>query len=299
MDMEDMRHGLLSIMERMDGMLEDALDIRAIARGAGFSYYHFCHLFHGIVGMPIGRYIRMRRLAHAAHALSGDQKVIDIAMRYGFETHSGFSKAFKRQYGCSPEVYRMHARADVPPPPAHYVKKKMDCGGIVMEPTFEKRPATRIAGYVLRTRTENGENRQDIPAFWQQYMNSGMAQKLHGEAFVTSHDEYGACFMEEADGAFDYIVGVRVEEDAQVPEGYAVRTIPEAQYAVFRTPEAAPDQFVSSIQRTWTHIFEEWFPKSPYEYADGGVDYERYDDASMGDETKSCEICIPIQQRSK
>lgn len=289
------REMLEDTLEYIDSHITEELSAGMLASRAGFSTYHFCRVFQVLVGYPVMGYVRLRRLSFAANALSSGRRIIDIAMDYGFETHSGFSKAFRRQFGCSPEKYRLHAHYAMPSAPSLASIDKYHTGGIVMEPKFVALESKKIAGYILRTRPANGENLKAIPEFWTRYLEEGWIKKLHGERFVKNHDEYGACFPEsEEDGSFEYMIGVEFNDGADIPEGYEVREIPAATYAVFDTPPADRPSFSNSIQGVWQYILGEWMPGSGYEYAPGCVDYELYDERLMGDTGNVCSIYIPV-----
>lgn len=289
---------LQEVLTYIDEHLKEELNVEVLSAHAGFSSWHFCRLFQWSVGYPVMHYVRNRRLTFAAHELTTGRKILDIALEYGFETHSGFSKAFRRYYGCPPESYRRHANSERPSPPSLPRMKKYLNGGIIMEPKFVTRPAVKIAGYALKTKSEGGENNRSIPAFWAAYMNDGRVNRLHGESFVKEHAEYGACFPENLDtGEFDYVIGVEVKDGAVIPEGYHVCEIPAATYAVFSTPPSDAAGFSPAIQGTWQFLFNEWFPASGYEYAPGCVDYEYYDERCMTEKAKVCDICIPVVKK--
>lgn len=85
-----------------------------ISSRAGYSLSHFCRLFEAAAGLSLGRYITRRRLLHAAYAMSRGMEAIEAAMEYGFDTHAGFYKAFRREFGCAPSVYLRTHRAARP-----------------------------------------------------------------------------------------------------------------------------------------------------------------------------------------
>jgi AraC family transcriptional regulator len=192
-------------------------------------------------------YVRKRRLAFAASALNSGRRIIDIAVDYGFETHSGFTKAFRRYFGSSPEKYRVNASFNVPMLKIKKKAKQYINGGIVMEPKLVKKPAVRLAGFVLKT-NNNGDNKSAIPKFWQEYIGSGKMRKLHGESFIKNHSEYGVCFMVNPEtGAMEYVIGVEIKDGADIPAGYHICTIPEALYTVFSTPPSDKAAFTAAI----------------------------------------------------
>ncbi len=289
---------LQRVLDYVDDHLGDTLSADVLASVAGFSPYHFCRVFQWTVGHPVMEYVRQRRLAFAAAELAGGRRILDIALEYGFETHSGFSKAFRRHFGCAPETYRMHAHSARPARPSLAQTAKYVSGGIVMEPKFVSLPKIRLAGYEITTTTADGQNSKDIPAFWQAYMADGRVKTLHGAGFVTDHAEYGACFLVGPEtGEMVYIIGVKAGDDADVPGGFAVRELPAATYAVFSTPPSEAANFTQNIQGVWQFIFGEWFPASGYEYMPGGVDFELYDERCMAETGRVCDVYIPVVKK--
>ncbi|GHV39977.1 AraC family transcriptional regulator [Spirochaetia bacterium] len=286
---------LQEMLRYIDTHIKEKMNVEKLAERAGFSPYHFCRIFQWSVGYSIMEYVRNRRLAFAATELNSGHRIIDIAVDYGFETHTGFTKAFRRHFGCSPEIYRIHASFDIPKLPILEKTKQYVNGGIVMEPKMFKKSAVRIAGFAIKTRSKDGENFKAIPQFWSDYMADGRCEKLHKEAFLKSHEEYGACLSENPEnGEFEYVIGVEVKEGSDIPPEYHACTIPESLYAIFSSPPADGASFSSAIQGTWKYIFSEWFPTSGYEFAEGKVDFELYDDRCMTETGKVCDIYIPV-----
>ncbi len=291
---------LQDILDYIDAHIADDIGIDGLARRAGFSRWHFCRVFQWGVGYPVMEYVRRRRLAFAAWALGEDRRILEIALEYGFETHSGFSKAFRRAYGCAPETYRLHTHGGRPLPPSLPCMRRYAIGGIVLEPKFITRPALRLAGYGLKTTTAENQNARSIPAFWDAYLRDGRMERLHAEPFVEDHTEYGACFPEDPEtGEFEYVIGLVPRAGAEIPDGYRVWELPEAEYAVFSTPPCDAARFSPTIQGVWDFIFNEWFPQSGYEYAPGCVDFERYDQRCMSETGKVCDVYIPVVRKPR
>ena len=85
--------------------LKSELSAYELAENEGFSLFHYYRLFQDVVGMPVMQYVLRRKLCNAIYEISSGKKMIDVALSYGFETHSGFFKAFKREFHCSPTQY--------------------------------------------------------------------------------------------------------------------------------------------------------------------------------------------------
>ncbi|MDR2186322.1 MAG: GyrI-like domain-containing protein [Treponema sp.] len=158
-------------------------------------------------------------------------------------------------------------------------------------------PGAKLAGLVCATTTRYGENYRDIPKFWQDYLQSGAMQRLHNEAFVKSHTEYGVCFPKDLwTGKIEYFLGLQVmkgDED-KVPSGYEIRTLSPAVYRVFSSVPSDTPNFPKVIFDTWAFIFGEWLPKSGREVDGRFPQFERYDERVFGSTGKVCDIFIPL-----
>lgn len=99
----------LDIIQKSIDYIEDNLKVeitvQELADNANFSLFHYYRLFQAAVGMPVMQYIVRRKLLHAVFEISCAEKMIDVALKYGFETHAGFYKAFKREFGHTPAQF--------------------------------------------------------------------------------------------------------------------------------------------------------------------------------------------------
>jgi AraC family transcriptional regulator len=93
------------MLRYIDANIKKKLSVEKLAARVGFSPYHFCRVFQWEVGYSITEYVRNRRLFLAASEFQSGSRIIDIAIDYGFQTYSGFSRAFRRYFSCSSEVY--------------------------------------------------------------------------------------------------------------------------------------------------------------------------------------------------
>jgi AraC family transcriptional regulator len=281
-------------LDYIEEHLQDSLTVEELAKIAGFSTYHYYRVFNVYVGIPVMEYIRRRRLAYAAAELAHGKSIIAIAMDYGFDSHNGFAKAFRKTYGCSPDQYRIHASGQVPKKvDLLHLKEYNLTGGIVVEPKIVAKPACKIAGYKLKTTCRDGKNLQEIPAFWGKMTPERFAE-LH-QLHIVHPNELGACLpMDMATGDFSYIIAVEVYDYEGVPAEMFCGEVSEATYAVFLVPpvENAGPEFSDAIQGTWKYIYETWMPDSGYEFAEGKVDYELYYSGTKA------EIYIPIVKKA-
>jgi AraC family transcriptional regulator len=311
---------LQEMLQYIDIHIKEEMNVEKLAERSGFSPYYFCRIFQYGVGSSIMEYVRNRRLAYAASELNSGRKIISIAVDYGFETHSGFSKAFRRYFGCPPEIYRAYATFDVPKIP-ELSKSNQFVSEFVIEPKIiAKKPSFKLVGFAFKIKlpinisstvshyldpqspvTDIDDGRKPLnklQELWEECRADGRLEKLHKEKFLKFHAEYGACFFKDNDEDKSvYLIGVEVKSKVIIPFEYDVYTIPEALFAVFSTPPSNEDDFSSILKDTWKFIFSEWLPNSGYEFDDNSIAFELYDERSMNDKDKICNIYIPIVNR--
>lgn len=87
---------------------KEEMSAELLAERFGYSVYHLSRTFREIMGVPMMEYVKQQRLSGAARAILGGQKILDAALDYGYETHSGFTKAFQAAFGCSPALLRAY-----------------------------------------------------------------------------------------------------------------------------------------------------------------------------------------------
>lgn len=289
-------------IDYIDDNIHEEITVNKLASISGFSTYHYYRVFSSFVGLSVMEYVTKRKLQFALFELQQDKKIIDVAMDYGFETHGGFTKAFKRIFGYPPSLYRLHAPKNLPP---KIILSKLiinKTGGIIMEPKIIKRDSFKVVGYEFKNNLKNILHTRDIPAFWSQRgLSDGNCEtKLYSALKPTRHGEYCICINTNVDtDDFSYILGVGVEDYELATDDMYKLEIPSATYAVFTTPLVNEEDFVSSIQGTWKYILEEWFPTSGYEIDDTKLDFEYYDERChpMEYEKITMEIYIPIKPK--
>lgn len=247
------------------------------------SSYHFQRVFSLLTGMTIGEYIRNRRLSLAGQELiMSDKKVIDIALKYGYETPESFTKAFTRFHGITPNQARNEG-SNLKSFNRLIIKIKLE-GGDIMDYSIVKKGAFNVA---VRTRKFTMENSQkEIPEFWTEYFSKGFAKKVCGTM--------GICEQEKAGhkGEFYYSIGNTCKSNFKIPEGFKMLTIPEHTWAIFKCMGPMPD----TIQNIWKRIYSEWLPQSEYELIPD-YDIEFYTEGNNKSMDYVSEIWIPVKKK--
>ena len=281
-------------VDYIESHLKDELSIDMISRYVGFSPYHFFRLFTLFYDIPVMEYVRRRRLAHAAAELSQGRKILDVAMDYGFETHNGFNKAFKKTYGYAPAEYRTRVVAHRPLRPNPLERSAShEMTVAVPHVRIENREGFWVAGFVMQ---ESGTVAQvhQLPALWQAYRVHDYDSKLYAIVKPTEHAEYYICFPSGNEATYVYLNCVKVDTPSPLPKLLVSNRIPAGIYAILTSPPVAAKAFVASIQDTWRYFYHTWLPSSDYEVDQLKPDYERYDERCHGDAMLSMEIYIPI-----
>ena len=106
---EKYEQAILSTLIHIQTHLEADLKLDTLAEHAGFSAYHFHRIFRESIGEPVKEYVRRLRLEKAAYRLKvSEEAILRLALESGFKTHESFTRAFRRQFGVTPNEYRDH-----------------------------------------------------------------------------------------------------------------------------------------------------------------------------------------------
>lgn len=285
-------------IEFIEENIKSDLTPELIANKCGYSTFHFCRIFNIHQGITLMEYVKKRRLSLAAAKLFEGNRVIDIALEFGFDTHNGFSKAFKKEYGFSPKQYIKWMNG-------YFSKESIyKIGGYIMNPIIVKKPAFKVAGYGIKTNIFNGNYTKDVASFWSNYNGENLESKMYRILEPPKHGEVGLCIpSKNEDGETIYLLGVIVDDFQHVTDDMMMIDIPEATYAVFTTPsvDTSDDikqrEFADIIRETWKYIFKEWFKDSKYIFDESKMDFEFYDERCHGRKDTVMEIYIPILEK--
>lgn len=286
--------GIQRAIDYVEANITEEIDYEEAARQAYSSSFHFQRVFGILCGMSLGDYIRMRRLSLAGEELSrGNAKIIDIALKYGYDTPESFSRAFTRFHGISPSEAKRGGKVQIFTPLS--VKLTLT-GGSKMDYRIEKRDAFQVVCKRKRVGKPQAANATpDITAMWQEYGMDGTMQKL-AECMLENpvmKGLLGICFSAELD-AKQFPYGIGVEYDGRkIDDDLEIVTIPANTYAVFTSKGKMPDAFIE----TYNRIVTEFFPQSSqYEYAEN-VEFEVYSSADISDPNYHCEIWIAVNEK--
>lgn len=298
---------IMQTLDTIETRLTESLSPASLAESAGYSPFHFARAFSECVGMPVMAYVTWRRLQHARYDLSRGAKVIDVAMEYGFLTHAGFTKAFKRRFGHPPSLcaLRLHVR---PPGPAtlEAIHAQLQ-GGTNMHPHLIEWSPFIVVGWPGKHKLPGIRNMGDTPAYWDsiQIDYVPMLVKLHDMFPLSKHCEVALCAdIDTQTGTFTYMLGkgIDVHEDLDsIEPDMTAMEVGGGLYAVFSTPIVEADEYVQSIRDTWDRILTDWLPNSEFEYDETRLSFEYYDHRDHGwyfEGKQQMDIFIPVAQRA-
>ncbi|MDL2225858.1 GyrI-like domain-containing protein [Eubacteriales bacterium OttesenSCG-928-M02] len=273
----------------------DATVVEKLSAIAGCSSYHFQRVFSYMAGVTLGEYIRRRRLTQAAVSLqSTGEKVIDVALRYGYDSPTAFARAFQNFHGMTPtEARKSTGKSFTAYPPISF---QISIKGVhKMNYRIEHLDAIRVVGLKLSTTTKDGECYRRIPQFWGEFFQSGQIQSLlpimnqqpMGVMGISNDDKEGDW---QTPHDFDYYIAVA--SDAPVPAGMEAFTIPPCTWAIFECKGPVP----TAVQEMQKRVVTEWLPTSGYEYANA-PDIELYTDGDNTSDDFITYIYLPITKK--
>jgi AraC family transcriptional regulator len=253
-----------------------------ISEVACVSRYHMSRMFAVSMGIPVMRYLRARRLSVAARALvNGAPDILSVALDVGYGSHEAFTRAFREQFGLTPESVRAQGHLN-----NLRLTEAMKVEGTLLKglgARFEKGRVLLISGIGSRCHCESTAS---IAAQWQRFAPhiGNIAGQIGGRA-------YGVMCNFDEDGNFDYICGVEVKDFSQVSPDWTRVRIPAQDYAVFTHSD-----HISTIRSTWTTIWNRWLPDSGREVEDA-PNFELYgEDFDSVSGRGLVEIWLPLKR---
>lgn len=267
--------GIQNAVQYIEDNLAGEIDVSEAAAKAYVSEFYFRRIFSVLYGMTVGEYIRNRRLTLAAQELvSADIKVIDVALKYGYDSPDSFARAFSKFHGASPSAAKdMGANLRFFAPLR--IKLTLE-GGSMLEYKIVKKAAFTVVG---KSRSFNSDTSySEIPKFWEEHFRSGDGKVICGM--------YGVCL--DGDGKnFEYLIADNYDPHKEIPKNCITAAIPESEWAVFPCS-------LKSLQDVNTRIWSEWLPNCREYKLAGNYNIEMYTPPCDDPEKTYSEIWIPV-----
>jgi AraC family transcriptional regulator len=269
--------GFQESIDFIEQNLTEELDIEAIAGKAILSPFYYQRIFGALCGMTVGEYIRARRMTLAAQELNGkDVKVIDIAVKYGYDSPDSFAKAFQKFHGITPSQAKEPGAPLRSFAPLH-IKITMEGGTMMDYRIVEKAPFTIVG---VKRPFNSDTSYQEIPKFWDEWLAQGEKRPIMGT--------FGVCLdMKGKD--FDYWIADLYFPWEDIPEGCETRVIPGSAWAQFPCT-------MKTLQDTNTKIWSEWLPALQGYSLAGEYDIEVYLPPEEGSDEMKVYIWVPLKK---
>lgn len=274
----------------IESNLAGTVDYGEAAKIALCSVYHFQRFFSYIAEIPLSEYIRRRRLTLAAFELqNSDVKVIDIALKYGYDTPEAFSRAFKMMHGAAPTAARDKS----------VLLKAYPCisfnisikGDTEMNYRIEESDSREMYGVEIEISTIDNQNFIAVPKFWETCRADGTIDKIREAGNLDGSIPLHAAIYNCTDTANSYMIGYFAPKSGP-PKDFAKLSIPASVWAVFPTEELGMAEAAEQAGSMWKRIFTEWFATSGYELAPAVPEMELH--FNKGNGRFITEIWIPV-----
>lgn len=280
-------------MEYVETHLSEEIDFDQVAKIACCSTYHFQRMFSFITSVPLSEYIRRRRLTLAAFELQqSDAKVIDTALKYGYESPEAFSRAFKKMHGVMPiSSHEKGITLKAYPRLSFHISIR---GDVEMNYKIEEKQGFKMFGISTVINSDEDFLEQpfvEIPKFWTKCVSNGTVDRIRSAAGLGGNGQiHGVLFNNQGD-KFSYMIGYFLPQSG-LPQGFEQLQIPPQTYAIFSTGLFIDGQ--SGIHDLWRRIWGEWFPSSNYDFANGPEFEMTYD---RGNNMYEIEVWVPVVKK--
>ena len=298
--------GIQHAIDYIEDNLTETIDYEEVAKKCYSSSYHFQRVFSILCGFTLGEYIRNRRLTLAGRELATtNAKVIDVAMKYGYESPDSFAKAFQKFHGILPSQARNNG-SNLKSFSRLVLKFSLE-GGTTMNYRIETKPALTLLGYKKRfsgTPYDEARQHQEGDFFKttraHQWMLKGISNDKMSDYCVLSNFD---------DDGYDFYISVTT--DAYEREnlynsditgisfmdkfGFEEIVIPERTYLVFETQKTKmPIPKYFDIRK---QIAAEWLSNDEYQIVNA-PELAVYHWGIVGGYTgRTIEIWIPIEKK--
>jgi AraC family transcriptional regulator len=289
--MEPLKHLNLA-MRYIEANLDGEIDFEKVSQLACCSEYHFRRMFSFLSGLSLSEYIRHRRLTQAALELHNSNiKVIDVALKYGYDSPDAFSRAFQALHGLTPTQARVEGVFLKAVPPMTFQLTIQ--GGNEMDYRIIEKEAFYFVGLKKRVSLRYEGVNPEIAAMWAS-LTEDMIRDLKQMSSVEPTGLLSASvnFTDgRAEGTqLDHYIGVATHQPQS--EKWQTLAVPASTWGVF----TARGKFPDALQNIWARIYAEWFPIAEYEVSEGPeILWNESKDTSLPN--YHSEIWIPIVKK--
>lgn len=285
----------LASMNQALAYIEESLmgdiDFKHVEKLALCSEYHFRKMFSSLAGITLSEYIRRRRMTLAAfELLHSNVLIIDLALKYGYNSPDSFTRAFRSIHGMTPSLAR-----DAGQPLKAYPQLTFQLtikGGNEMNYRIEEKAGFYVVGIMKRVPLVYRGVNPEIAAMWQT-LNMDMITEFKAlsnvepRGLISASTNFAEGRLEGSE--LDHYIGVATTQEP--PGNFARLVVPDSTWAVFESIGPFPE----TLQNIWGRIYAEWFPSSGYEQVEG-PEILWNADKDVTSPTFRSEIWIPVSK---
>ncbi|MFC0214992.1 GyrI-like domain-containing protein [Paenibacillus chartarius] len=275
----------------IENHLTDEITTERIADQAGYSGYHFHRIFQSVTRNTVAEYVRKRRLTHAAYDVFGTRlRIVEIAVKYHFDSQEAFTRAFQSMFFITPGQFRKQASMK-DTLFRTMGKHALDEGrlehllqGITLDPKIVDVKTLQLVGMEIR-----GVDPGEIAMLWNEFRRRapGIPDRRDRDSAIY----YAVVEPTGVQWELSYTACVEVSAiTGRPPEGMICKALPASTYAVFTHRGS-----LKRIPDTYHYIYSTWFPKSGRERLDG-AEFARYDSRYLGpaNDDSALDLYIPV-----
>lgn len=299
--------GIQKAINYIEDHLTEEIDYEKVAEQSFSSNFHFQRVFSILCGFTLGEYIRSRRLSQAGIELAGqDVKVIDVALKYGYESPDSFAKAFQKFHGVKPSEAK-NSGCKLKSFSRLNLKVSLK-GGNEMNYRIEEKEAMILTGYKKRfTGVPYGEERERQERDF--FMTTRAKQwLLRGAGFEAWEIDYGIVNNINDEG-YDFYIAYKLNEwtrenlcnrdvtgvDFMDEMAFEHISIPKQTYVVMETTHQKNP--ISEYTDIRERFVSEWLPGSGYEFCKGSELTLIHWRTGETKKERFVEVWIPVEKR--
>jgi len=258
--------------------------------------YEFSRIFSFLTRIPVSEYIRRRRLSQAVFDLqSSSENIIDIALKYCYESPTAFTRALKELHHVTPSDARKGNVSVKLYPPITFALTIQE--GSALNFRIEKLESFQIIG-LSGYETAECNSGDSLTPLWREFMDHYNPQFWNGggeNSYYTAPFWQVAAYAYQSEGGkTKTIIGAELcdkESKGNTINGITIETIPATTWAVFSICSATG---IDHVPEAYTRILTEWFPASGYARNEAVPNLEVFPPGDVNSHEYTWEIWMPI-----
>lgn len=286
--------GLQNAIDYVEKHIVKKIDFDEVAKQANLSNFQFQRIFSNVFGYSLSEYIRLRRLSLAGTELAQEgSKIMNIALKYGYETQETFSRTFAKFHGIKPAAAKRGEQLKTFP---KFSVEQISKENSALNYRIEEKPAFNVVLRKKRFSKAQEVTEKDVTRFWSECNADGTVRAI--SKYFNAENYFAGCMLGlnieptfAAPSNVAYGIGVHCN-DEKIAENYlTVEKVPENTYAVFECKGSV----LESLPKAYKYIFTEFFTTSEYQFS--GVTLESYPAGDVKSDDYSYEIWVAVKKK--